>query len=110
MTELETPENLERHINELYRRLRFALLGYLILGLFITVAFVATYVHERDINRSQQAIKQNTYHIAVVLANAEYRLCNASDTTRESLKLDDLIDCKADRETAADIYRRLTDK
>ena len=102
--------SLERHINELYRRLRYALLGYLVLGLFITGALIVTYVHERDINHSQRAIKRNTYQIAVVLANAEYRLCNHGDATRESLKLDNLIDCKAERESAAEIYNRLTDK
>jgi hypothetical protein len=102
--------NVEHAINELFRRFRWALAGYVVLALAVIAGLAVSYVHERDINNDQKAIKRNTYQLAVLLAAAEYQICKSSDDTRMTLKLDNLIDCHADRQSAVDIYQRLTSK
>lgn len=100
---------VEAEVAELFRRFKFALVGYLVLAISVVTALVLVGVQADKIDSNQDRIKRNAEQVAALLADAQYRQCVNTDRIKTDLHLDNLQDCAQLRKDARAAYSNLAD-
>ena len=96
---------IRRELEALRHRFRLALIGYGILAIFVIASLAVSYFQEREIDKNQKHLEAAGKTLAVLLSDAQLRLCMSANGLREQLHVDHQIDCNKARQSATKIYQ-----
>lgn len=100
-----TFDAIQARLERVEAHFRLALIGYLVMAAFVIGSFAVSFVQESEIDKNQQHLEAAGKTLAVLLSDAQFRLCNSANGLREQLHVDHKIDCTKARQSATEIYQ-----
>jgi hypothetical protein len=91
---------MDAKLDQLRRRFRLALVGYLVLAAFCVAGLIVFGIQQSEIKETQQRVEHNARQLAELLSAAQFQLCLQAGNSQ--------ADCKARQRSAAEVYDKLT--